>query len=157
MPQFPPCHRTVRVTTFTFQFLPSVLHCHTTLGQQNGNSVYLVQEGVSAELFHLFMKLKKHLDIYLKLHNTENMFLICSICRMTCCNNHLQHSAFTLPAAAAHDPGHLHHHSVVCSVHHVQYAALLFIWTQFSWFAGRGLLGNMSHGHNSGNTFSYNH
>ena len=120
MPPFPPCHRTVRVTTFTFQFLPSVLHCHTTLGQQNGNSVYLVQEGVSAELFHLFMKLKKHLDIYLKLHNTENMFLICSICRMTCCNNHLQHSAFTLPAAAAHDPGHLHHHSVVCSLHRVQ-------------------------------------
>ena len=118
MPQFPPCHRTVRVTTFTFQFLPSVLHRHTTLGQQNGNSVYLVQ-GVSAELFHLFMKLKKHLDIYLKLHNTENMFLICSICRMTCCNNHLQHSAFTLPAAA-HDPGHLHHHSVVCCVHRVQ-------------------------------------
>ena len=79
---------------------------------------------------------------------------------MTGCNNHLHHSAFRLPAAA-HDPRHAISISTRwcagAGVHHVQCAALLFIWIQFSWCARRGVLGNMSHGHTIGNTSFYNH
>ena len=122
-------------------------HRHTTLRQQNGNSVYLVQ-GVSAGLFHLplYLKSKKHLDIYLKLHNTENKHIsYYSICRMTGWNNHLQHSAFRLPAAA-HDPSQAISISTRWCAPCTPCAMCSFvIHLLFSWFARRGVLRNMSH------------
>ena len=102
-------------------------HRHTTLRQQNGNSVYLVQ-GVSAGLFHLplYLKSKKHLDIYLKLHNTENKQTYFLLFNLSDDIFNIQHSGFlqllTILARPSPSPlGGVHH------VHHVQCAALLFI------------------------------
>ena len=57
--------------------------------------MYLVQ-GVSAGLFHLplYLKSKKHLDIYLKLHNTENKQTYFLLFNLSDDIFNIQHSGF---------------------------------------------------------------
>ena len=107
----PQCHRTVRVTTFTFQFHTqfSPQRSTTTPPHHAGTTKWqlgVVSAGVICEAGYSIYRIKKtfsHISKTAK-QTLKTLFIIssCSICRMTCCNNHLYHSAFRLPAAAHH-------------------------------------------------------
>ena len=132
----PQCHRTVRGTTFTFQFHTqfSPQRSTTTPPHHAGTTKWqlgVVSAGVICEAIPS-IELKKHLVTYLKLLNKHwkhyLLFLLVQFVgwRVAIIIFIIQHSGFllllTILAMPSPSPlGGVHH------VHHVQCAALLFI------------------------------